>query len=83
MEEVNLVTESLKFMLLGMGIVFTFLLLLIQLLKLQAFVIQKYFPQNSDSNQKDLKKPTQNNSNKAKTIAVISAAIEHHNKVKG
>ena len=81
MVEVNLVTESLKFMVLGMGVVFVFLYIMIKLLDLQAFIIQKYFPQKNNTNQKDLKKPNQNN--KAKTVAAITAAIEHHNKVKG
>ena len=43
--EVNLVTEGLKFMVLGMTTVFLFLLLLIYVLKLQAKIISKYFPE--------------------------------------
>ncbi|MCK9337569.1 MAG: OadG family protein [Arcobacteraceae bacterium] len=43
MEEVNLVAEALKFMFLGMGIVFSFLILLVYILQMQAKIIQKYF----------------------------------------
>jgi len=42
--EVNLVTEGLKFMVLGMTTVFLFLLLLIWVLKIQAKLVQKFFP---------------------------------------
>ncbi len=47
--EVNLVSEGLKFMVLGMTTVFLFLLLLIWILKLQAKLVQKFFPQKSAS----------------------------------
>ncbi len=43
--EVNLITEGLKFMLLGMTTVFLFLVLLIYVLKFQAKIIEKYFPE--------------------------------------
>ncbi len=46
--EVNLVTESLKFLVLGMSTVFLFLLLMIYILKLQAFVIQKFFSKKEE-----------------------------------
>ncbi len=41
--EVNLLAESLKFMVLGMSVVFLFLLLMIFILKLLTTIIQKYF----------------------------------------
>jgi oxaloacetate decarboxylase gamma subunit len=43
--EIDLVQESLKFMVLGMAIVFLFLFVLVQIVKLQAFIINKYFPE--------------------------------------
>jgi oxaloacetate decarboxylase gamma subunit len=46
--EVNLVTEGVKFMILGMSVVFAFLTLLIFILKIQSKIIHKYFAK-SDS----------------------------------
>jgi oxaloacetate decarboxylase gamma subunit len=45
--EINLVGESLKFMVLGMLIVFVFLVVLVQIMKLQAKIINKYFPEKA------------------------------------
>ena len=45
--EINLVGESLKFMALGMLIVFTFLVILVQVMKLQAKIINKFFPEKA------------------------------------
>ena len=42
--EIDLVGESLKFMVLGMLIVFIFLVVLVQMVKLQATIINKFFP---------------------------------------
>ena len=42
--ETTLVAEGLKFMVLGMGVVFVFLALLVQMMKWQARIIQKFFP---------------------------------------
>ncbi len=42
--EIDLVSEGLKFMVLGMLIVFVFLVILVQVMKLQAKIISKYFP---------------------------------------
>ncbi|QOG13017.1 OadG family protein [Arcobacter sp. FWKO B] len=50
MENINLVYEAIKFMFLGMGVVFCFLIMLVYVLKIQAFVIQKYFSSDSLSN---------------------------------
>jgi len=47
MEEVNLIGESIKFMVLGMAVVFAFLFILIQAIKLQAKIINKYFPEET------------------------------------
>jgi len=43
--ELHLVAESVKFMILGMTIVFLFLYLLVWLMRLQAWLISRYFPQ--------------------------------------
>jgi len=41
---VNLVDESLKFMVLGMGIVFLLLILIVVLTYLQSYIVNRYFP---------------------------------------
>jgi len=40
---ISLVAEGLKFMVLGMGVVFIFLALLVQIMKWQALLVKKYF----------------------------------------
>ncbi|MGK0256463.1 MAG: oxaloacetate decarboxylase gamma subunit [Arcobacteraceae bacterium] len=80
MEEVNLVSEAFKFMALGMGIVFLFLTIMIFLLKLQAFLISKYFPL-AEKEKSSSWKP-QNVEDKD-TTAAITAAIIHYNNHKG
>lgn len=74
--EVNLVTEGLKFMLLGMTTVFLFLLLLIVVLNIQAKLVQKFFPEKKATASKSAANAT--NSEKkddAEVIAAITAAI--------
>ena len=74
--EVNLITEGLKFMLLGMTTVFLFLLLLIFVLKLQAKIIGKYFPDKElppTTPKVPVVSSTQNDD--AQVIAAITAAI--------
>ncbi|MGM0623230.1 MAG: OadG family protein [Campylobacterota bacterium] len=71
--EINIVAEAFKFMLLGMGIVFLFLIFLVYVLKLQAKLVQKYFPD------KELPQDTTaTTSNKKRKIAAAIAAIAHH-----
>jgi oxaloacetate decarboxylase gamma subunit len=73
--EVNLVGESLKFMALGMGIVFTFLVIMIFALKAQAFLIAKYLSGDT-SVSKTTQKQSTNNDN---IVAAITGAIIYHN----
>ena len=82
MEEVNLVTESYKFMALGMGIVFLFLTIMIFALKLQAFLIAKFFPVK-EKEVPSWKPQNTTKSDDKDTIAAISAAIIHYNNQKG
>ena len=42
--EINLIVETLKFLVLGMSTVFVFLTLMVIVLKIQAKVINKFFP---------------------------------------
>ena len=79
--EINLVTEALKFMLLGMGVVFSFLVILMFVLKAQAALITKYFPEKEKEVAKKLQKsPASNDTAK---IAAIVAAVQHHKNLKG
>jgi len=78
--EINLVGESLKFMVLGMIVVFIFLVVLVELMKLQAKLIEKYFPE------KEVQPPTRGNNTKkvddSQRTAAIIAAITEFNKNK-
>jgi len=47
MEDVNLLFESMKFMLLGMTVVFSFLIILVIVVNLQAKIIAKFFPEKA------------------------------------
>lgn len=80
--EVNLVTEAFKFMALGMGIVFTFLTIMVFALKAQAALIGKYFPQE-EKKQKANIQPSVVISDTAKKIAAITAVVQHHKNLKG
>ena len=80
--EVNLVTEAFKFMLLGMGIVFSFLTIMIFALKAQAALIAKYFPEKEKKTNTKVQTQVAANDT-AKKIAAITAVIQHHNNLKG
>lgn len=73
--EINLIAEALKFMVLGMSVVFIFLIILIQVIKWQAAIIGKYFP---DSVPVKSPTPTVKNSDdeQARVAAVIAAVTE-------
>ena len=79
--EINLVTEALKFMLLGMGVVFSFLVIMMFVLKAQAALITKYFPEKEKKVAKKLQKSPA--SNETAKIAAIVAAVQHHKNLKG
>jgi len=73
--EVNLVSESIKFMILGMGIVFIFLYLLILLMKLQAYIIGRYFSEQKET--QDIE------DDEGARVAAIIAAVMEYRKSKG
>jgi len=71
--ETNLILEGFKFMGLGMGTVFLFLIILIASMNVMSAIVHRFFPephQNPDA-------PAQKKDNK-KVIAAITAAIIHH-----
>lgn len=72
--ETNLILEGFKFMGLGMGTVFLFLIVLIISMNILSIVVHKFFPephQNPDAT------VTKKQDNK-KVVAAITAAIAHH-----
>jgi len=76
MEDVNLIGESVKFMILGMTVVFAFLFILIQAIKLQAKIINKYFPEKTPTSA-----PTSSGqSDESRRIAAIIAAVTEFRK---
>ncbi len=75
MEDVNLILESVKFMVLGMAVVFTFLTLLIIVVNVQAKIIAKFFPEEIP------KVPaTTAQANEAQHVAAIIAAVTEFRK---
>ncbi len=74
--ETGLVAEALKFMLLGMGIVFVFLYAMILILQYQAKLVAKYFPEKPKP--VDSPKVNSTETNKKKKVAAAIAAIAHH-----
>ncbi|WP_456431037.1 OadG family transporter subunit [Nitratifractor sp.] len=70
--ELHLVAESLKFMILGMGIVFVFLYLLVLLMRLQAYLIGRYFPGEPPA------APKHRDGDEAARVAAIVAAVAEH-----
>jgi len=78
--EYTLVGEALKFMVLGMLIVFVFLIVLVQVMKLQAYLINKYFPEKAPEvpNSSSQANATQD----AHHVAAIVAAIAEFRKNK-
>ena len=85
MEEVNLVAEAFKFLVLGMGIVFAFLTIMVFALKYQAKLIAKYFPLEDKTKASQWKPQTPNTKEQEdeQTVAAITAAIIHYNNQKG
>ncbi len=78
--EINVISEALKFMVLGMGVVFSFLVILIFVLKGQAALLGKYFPAKEKVNKKVQPSVVTSSSKK---VAAIVAAVQHHKNLKG
>ena len=72
--ETNLVLEGFKFMGLGMGTVFLFLVIMIIMMNLMSIIINKFFPEPKPS---ESRAGNTQNKNK-KVVAAITAAIKHH-----
>lgn len=72
--ETNLVLEGTKFMFLGMGTVFVFLIIMIVATNVASKIINRFFPEPVSIP----KEQTQNAQNNKKIVAAITAAIMHH-----
>ena len=79
--EINLIAESVKFMFLGMGVVFAFLTIMIFVLKAQGAILTKYFPVENKV-VSVTPKSTNERTDNAKMAAII-AAVQHHKNLKG
>ena len=79
MAEVNYVVEALKFMVLGMGVVFIFLFILVKIVELQAKLIAKYFPEDTSQTPIALVGKVTEDEN-SRVAAIIAAVTEFRNK---
>ena len=76
--ETNLILEGFKFMGLGMGTVFLFLIIMIGSMNIMSYVIHRFFPEpEPEASESIPSAPQQDNK---KVIAAITAAIAHHRK---
>ena len=71
-----MISESINFMILGMSTVFSFLLIMILVLKIQSFLIGKISLGDSSVTTPELS--SKNKGIDQKKVAVISAAIKQH-----
>ena len=74
--ELDLVSEALKFMVIGMGTVFVFLIVMVIFMNLLSKIVHTLFPETPPT----FDIPSENNNNK---VAAIVAAIKHHNEEQG
>jgi len=73
--ETNLVIEGVKFMFLGMGTVFLFLIIMITCMNIMSYLTNRFFPEPQAK--LDIQSATPQQDNK-KIVAAITAAIMHH-----
>ena len=73
--EYSLVGESLKFMVLGMLIVFVFLAVLVQVMKLQAKIIGKYFKEEAPAAATSANNAASESEEESRRVAAIIAAV--------
>ena len=74
--EVHLVSESIKFMILGMGVVFVFLYALVLLMELQAYLINRYFSDKEEM-QSRVSRDSVEDDESARVAAIVAAVMEY------
>ena len=79
----DMVAESVKYTVLGMGVVFLFLYILVLMLRLQKSLIVRFFPQEKEVSTVSVRPQAVANDGKEerRKIAAMTAAIHHHKKV--
>jgi oxaloacetate decarboxylase gamma subunit len=75
--EVDLISEAIKYMALGMSVVFMFLFIMVKTLDIQSSILQKLFPNKEPDKVSSNSSPKKQN-NQTKKIAASSAAIAFH-----
>jgi sodium pump decarboxylase gamma subunit len=78
--EINFAVEGLKFMFLGMTTVFTFLFLLVFILKIQEKIFKKFFPQKERKTSPVVPAVSSSKQDDSQVIAAITAAITEFKK---
>jgi len=79
MDDVVLIEEGVKFLVLGMTTVYIFLYLMIVVLKIESKIVRKYFP-TAKKTPPPAKKLQQKFSDEDEIVAAITAAIIEHRK---
>jgi len=74
--------EALKFMVLGMGVVFLFLFILVKVVELQASLIAKYFPENTPKTPTTTPVGNATDEDENRRVAAVIAAITEFRKNK-
>ena len=73
-----MIGESIKFMIIGMSVVFLFLVIMVFVLEVQHRIINRLVENKVASKDNDKKTGISSDTIDAKTTAVISAAVKHH-----
>ena len=79
--EINLVIEVIELLLVGMGIVFTFLI--VAVFMTQGKILRKFFPQEELTQTINVVLEANANNTDAAKIAAVIAAVQHHKNLKG
>ena len=73
-----MIGESIKFMIIGMSVVFLFLVIMVFVLEVQHRIINRLVENKDASKDNDKKTGISSDTIDAKTTAVISAAVKQH-----
>ena len=72
-----MILEAVKYMLLGMGVVYVFLIVMVYVLDLQHKLLLKFFPESFEDTSST---STPSKRDKLKKVAAIAAALHHMKK---
>ncbi len=71
-----MIGESVNFMIIGMSVVFAFLVIMVLVLKAQGKLINYFIASKNDSSTSSI--TNEKEVNDQKKVAIISAAVKHH-----